>query len=48
MSVEVVPDERHKARYDELYAAYTELYPATQPQIHALAVLQERSGLDLS
>ena len=28
--------------YDELYAMYRDLYPATQPTVHALARLQER------
>ncbi len=37
----VLPDASLSARYDELYAAYVELYPATRDQMHRLARLQE-------
>lgn len=36
----IEPDERNRARYDELYDAYTELYPATRSIAHRLAALQ--------
>lgn len=38
----VVPDPAHRGVYDELYAAYTALYPATVEQMHVLARLQSR------
>jgi xylulokinase len=31
------PNAARAARYDELYAAYTALYPALRPSMHALA-----------
>jgi xylulokinase len=34
---EVTPDPAARARYDELYATWRELYPATREQIHRLA-----------
>ncbi|MGF6888730.1 xylulokinase [Nocardia sp. GAS34] len=34
---EVAPDPDARARYDELYATWRELYPATREQIHRLA-----------
>ena len=37
----VVPDPAHRARYDELYRLYRELYPATRDITHALARLQQ-------
>lgn len=37
----VEPDERHRDTYDELFRVYSELYPATKDQVHALARLQE-------
>lgn len=39
----IVPDERNRARYDELYDIYGELYPATRSVAHRLAALQDRS-----
>lgn len=39
----VEPDPRHTALYDELYAAYTALYPATRDQVHLLAGIQRRT-----
>ncbi len=44
VDVEVKPNEEHKAVYDELYEAYTELYPATREQVHRLAAVQEATG----
>jgi xylulokinase len=38
----IEPDPTRRERYDELYAAYRELYPATRATVHALAELQER------
>jgi len=38
---EVEPNPEHQAVYEELYGAYTELYPATREQVHRLARLQE-------
>ncbi len=38
----VEPNPEHREVYDELYAMYRDLYPATQPTVHALARLQER------
>ena len=37
----VVPDARNAEVYDELYATYTSLYPATLEQVHRLALMQE-------
>ena len=34
-------DPAKRERYDELYAIYTELYPATKAQVHRLAAVQE-------
>jgi xylulokinase len=39
--VESNPEPR--ALYDELYAAYRELYPATREQVHRLAAIQENA-----
>ncbi|SEH76669.1 xylulokinase [Mycolicibacterium rutilum] len=33
---EVKPDPANRALYDELYAVWSELYPATRPQVHRL------------
>ncbi|WP_262426551.1 hypothetical protein [Brachybacterium sp. Z12] len=35
------PDPARRERYDELYALYRELYPATSDITHALARLQQ-------
>ena len=35
------PDAANRARYDELYATYVDLYPATKAQVHRLAALQD-------
>jgi xylulokinase len=37
----VEPDASTAAIYDELFAIYSELYPATRDQVHALARMQE-------
>ena len=37
------PQERWRTRYDELYAIYRELYPATSGLMHRLADLADRS-----
>lgn len=34
---EIEPDPRHRGRYDDLYATWLELYPATRDQVHQLA-----------
>jgi xylulokinase len=36
----VEPDTTHKALYDELYASYCALYPATKEHLHRLADIQ--------
>ncbi|MBD0422204.1 FGGY-family carbohydrate kinase [Streptomyces sp. TRM S81-3] len=38
----VTPHAAHTARYDELYALYRRLYPATSDLVHTLAGMQER------
>lgn len=37
----VVPRPQAQEAYEKLFAVYEELYPATKPQVHALAALQE-------
>jgi xylulokinase len=37
----VEPDPANRERYDELYATYLELYPATREQVHRLAAMQD-------
>ena len=37
----VEPNPKPRELYDELYAAYCELYPATREQVHRLAAIQE-------
>jgi xylulokinase len=44
VGAEVVPDPAHRALYDELYATYGELYPASREQVHRLAAVQERAA----
>lgn len=39
----VEPDPGRRALYDELYGAYTSLYPATREHAHLLAALQEQT-----
>ncbi|MDV3129185.1 FGGY-family carbohydrate kinase [Mycobacterium sp. 21AC1] len=34
---EITPDPRHRGLYDDLYATWLELYPATKDQVHRLA-----------
>jgi xylulokinase len=41
VSAHVVAAPEHRGLYDELYAAYGELYPATREQVHRLAAMQE-------
>ena len=41
----VTPNPDTRALYDELYQAFTELYPATRRQVHVLADIQESSAL---
>jgi xylulokinase len=40
----IEPDLAHRALYDELYAVYTDLYPATRGEVHRLAAVQEAAG----
>ena len=40
--VVVEPDPRKRGTYDELYASYLELYPATRSVVHTLAAMQEQ------
>ncbi|GAA1030883.1 hypothetical protein GCM10009557_24390 [Virgisporangium ochraceum] len=42
----VEPDPANRAGYDELYALYRDLYPATRTTAHALAARQ-RAAADL-
>ena len=37
----ITPNPAHRAAYDELYATYSSLYPATREQVHALAAFEE-------
>lgn len=41
---EVVPDPGNRAVYDELYGAFTALYPTTREHVHLLAEMQEALG----
>ena len=43
----VVPDPENRGIYDELYAIYRDLYPATRKQAHALANIQTRGAVVL-
>ena len=40
----VEPDSGNRALYDDMYAIYRSLYPATKDQAHKLAALQERAA----
>ena len=40
----LLPDDRTRARYDELYRVYRSLYPATRTQAHAIARVQEETA----
>jgi xylulokinase len=40
----VDPDPKHRKVYEELYAIYKDLYPATREQVHALASMQTHAG----
>ncbi|HET8843867.1 MAG TPA: FGGY-family carbohydrate kinase [Ktedonobacteraceae bacterium] len=41
ITIRVQPDSTVRPIYDELYSIYRQLYPATLPQAHQLATLQE-------
>ena len=34
---EITPDPRNRALYEDLYATWAQLYPATRDQVHRLA-----------
>ncbi len=40
----IEPDARARARYDELFATYVDLYPATREAVHRLARVQTESA----
>ena len=40
----VRPDARRQSIYDEIFPAYTQLYPAATNTMHTLAAFQERQG----
>lgn len=40
----VEPDPENRKAYEELYAIYKDLYPATREQAHALAAIQKRNA----
>jgi xylulokinase len=40
----VEPNPENRELYNELYALYKDLYPATRDTVHALAALSARSG----
>jgi len=40
----VEPDPRNRETYDELYAVYKDLYPATRPMVHTLAEMKTERG----
>ena len=44
MASTVEPDPKNRGVYDELYAVYKDLYPATNSAVHALAAMQTRGG----
>jgi xylulokinase len=44
MAETVEPNPDNREVYDELYALYKDLYPATRDTVHALAALSARSG----
>jgi xylulokinase len=39
---EITPDPANRARYDEIYRAWCELYPATRDLVHRLAAESKR------
>ncbi|MCZ8380718.1 FGGY-family carbohydrate kinase [Mycobacterium sp. CPCC 205372] len=39
---EIEPDPANRARYDDLYGTWLELYPATREQVHRLAATERR------
>lgn len=48
VSETVEPDRKNQAIYNELYAIYRDLYPATKQAAHALADIQNRPESDLA
>ena len=42
----IEPNPAHRGVYDELYRGYSDLYPATRPQMHQLARLQRSRFAD--
>ena len=44
MADAVEPNQENRETYDELYAVYRDLYPATRPLVHALANIQTRGS----
>jgi xylulokinase len=42
---DVEPDLTRRARYDELYSLWRELYPLTRDQMHRLGALAHRTWL---
>ena len=44
ISSTVKPNPENREVYDELYAIYRDLYPATRPMAHALVDMQAREG----
>lgn len=42
----LVPDDRARARYDELYGVYRCLYPATSEEAHTIARMQDDARVD--
>lgn len=47
MAETVEPNPENREIYDELYAIYRDLYPATRPMAHALANIQMREDVNL-
>ena len=39
IAYEITPDPRNRELYDDLYATWRELYPATRPQVHRLSAI---------
>lgn len=42
----LMPDDRARARYDELYGVYRSLYPANSDDAHTIARMQDDAGGD--
>ena len=47
MAETIEPNTENRELYDELYAIYRDLYPATRPMAHALASIQMRGDMAL-